>query len=274
MVTAVTAIAHSLNIATINLAQMVGFDNVAALARDAGVTSARATPAMAIGAYSSTPLEMAGAYTVFANGGVKILRRGYNFVDGADGSGHLDAGLFFVGFMRDPHKQFVPLQRALAKSDRMMEYIEHTGSASFAVPPEQFAVTWNVPETAVFLLAMKLPNAREFDAGVHVTAAEADRIPIGLIASNTKPRTRSPHLPQDNPVILCLLVGAANRGFSGMARADLLCEFEMDRFAQSAYARTPTSQRGNSWSIKRGNRPSSLRRSGLRPRIAGEGALL
>jgi deferrochelatase/peroxidase EfeB len=70
-----------------------------------------------------------------ANGGVKILRRGYNFVDGADGAGHLDAGLFFVGFMRDPHKQFVPLQRALAKSDRMMEYIEHTGSASFAVPP-------------------------------------------------------------------------------------------------------------------------------------------
>jgi deferrochelatase/peroxidase EfeB len=70
-----------------------------------------------------------------ANGGVKILRRGYNFVDGADGSGHLDAGLFFVGFMRDPHRQFVPLQRALAKTDRMMEYIEHTGSASFAVPP-------------------------------------------------------------------------------------------------------------------------------------------
>ena len=68
-------------------------------------------------------------------GGVRILRRGYNFVDGSDGRGHLDAGLFFVAFMRDPHAQFVPMQRALAKDDVMMEYIEHTGSAVFACPP-------------------------------------------------------------------------------------------------------------------------------------------
>ncbi len=70
-----------------------------------------------------------------ALGGVKILRRGYNFVDGSDGQGHLDAGLFFLAFMRDPQKQFVPMQRALANNDRLMEYIEHTSSAVFAVPP-------------------------------------------------------------------------------------------------------------------------------------------
>ena len=68
-------------------------------------------------------------------GGVRILRRGYNFIDGSDGLGHLDAGLFFVGFMRDAHKQFVPMQRALAANDEMMEYIEHTGSGLYAVPP-------------------------------------------------------------------------------------------------------------------------------------------
>ena len=68
-------------------------------------------------------------------GGTRILRRGYNFVDGSDGRGHLDAGLFFVAFMRDPQRQFVPMQSALARNDRMMEYIEHTGSAVFAVPP-------------------------------------------------------------------------------------------------------------------------------------------
>jgi deferrochelatase/peroxidase EfeB len=67
-------------------------------------------------------------------GGVKILRRGYNFVDGSDGQGHLNAGLFFLAYMRDPQKQFVPMQRALANSDVMMEYIEHSGSAVFAVP--------------------------------------------------------------------------------------------------------------------------------------------
>jgi deferrochelatase/peroxidase EfeB len=70
-----------------------------------------------------------------ANGGARILRRGYNFVDGADGSGHLDAGLFFLCFARDPHRQFVPMQRALASQDKLMEYVEHTGSGLFAVPP-------------------------------------------------------------------------------------------------------------------------------------------
>ncbi|MHA6796696.1 iron uptake transporter deferrochelatase/peroxidase subunit [Pseudonocardia bannensis] len=68
-------------------------------------------------------------------GGVKILRRGYNFVDGTDGQGHLDAGLFFIAFVRDPATQFVPMQRALSTKDVMMEYLEHTGSAVFACPP-------------------------------------------------------------------------------------------------------------------------------------------
>jgi penicillin-binding protein 1B len=51
---------------------MVGFDQVAALARDAGIKSARGTPSVAIGSYSATPIEMAGAYTVFANNGVHL----------------------------------------------------------------------------------------------------------------------------------------------------------------------------------------------------------
>ncbi|WNV82285.1 iron uptake transporter deferrochelatase/peroxidase subunit [Umezawaea sp. Da 62-37] len=67
--------------------------------------------------------------------GAKILRRGYNFTDGSDGLGHLDAGLFFIGFNRDSRKQFVPMQTALSTKDRMMEYVEHTGSGHFAVPP-------------------------------------------------------------------------------------------------------------------------------------------
>lgn len=71
MVTAVQAIAHSLNIATIGLAEKIGYENVAALARSAGITSARGTPSVAIGTYSATPIDMAGAYTVFANGGVR-----------------------------------------------------------------------------------------------------------------------------------------------------------------------------------------------------------
>ena len=72
MVPAVTAIAHSLNIATINLAQMVGFGNVTQLAHAAGIPNARATPSVAIGTYDATPLDMAGVYTVFANGGIHL----------------------------------------------------------------------------------------------------------------------------------------------------------------------------------------------------------
>jgi penicillin-binding protein 1B len=71
-VTARYALMRSDNNATISLASMVGFDNVAALARDAGIKSARGTPSMAIGTYAATPLDIAGAYTVFANGGVHL----------------------------------------------------------------------------------------------------------------------------------------------------------------------------------------------------------
>jgi deferrochelatase/peroxidase EfeB len=70
-----------------------------------------------------------------AHHGAKLLRRGYNFTDGSDGLGRLDAGLFFVCFNRDPRTQFIPIQNALARHDSMMEYLEHNGSALFACPP-------------------------------------------------------------------------------------------------------------------------------------------
>ncbi|MGA2570965.1 MAG: PBP1A family penicillin-binding protein [Terracidiphilus sp.] len=71
-ITARYALMRSDNNATISLASMIGFDRVAALARDAGIKSAQGTPSMAIGSYDATPLDMAGAYTVFSNGGVHI----------------------------------------------------------------------------------------------------------------------------------------------------------------------------------------------------------
>ncbi|MEU4327941.1 iron uptake transporter deferrochelatase/peroxidase subunit [Nonomuraea dietziae] len=70
-----------------------------------------------------------------SNGGARLLRRGYNYVDGSDGLGRLDAGLFFMSYQRDPHRQFVPVQRALAKNDVLNEYIKHISSGLFAIPP-------------------------------------------------------------------------------------------------------------------------------------------
>ncbi|MFI1399605.1 iron uptake transporter deferrochelatase/peroxidase subunit [Streptomyces sp. NPDC020681] len=69
------------------------------------------------------------------NGGAKMLRRGYSFTDGTDGLGRLDAGLFFLAYQRDVDKGFVPVQRSLAAKDFLNEYIQHVGSALFAVPP-------------------------------------------------------------------------------------------------------------------------------------------
>ncbi|HMK21395.1 MAG TPA: PBP1A family penicillin-binding protein, partial [Terriglobales bacterium] len=66
------ALAMSLNNATVKLAEEVGYDKVADLAKNAGILSVKATPAMALGAYDATPLEMAGAYTSFANDGTRI----------------------------------------------------------------------------------------------------------------------------------------------------------------------------------------------------------
>jgi penicillin-binding protein 1B len=67
------ALAKSMNVATIKVAEMVGYDAVVKLAHQAGINNeVHATPAVALGAYEATPMEMAGAYTVFANKGVYV----------------------------------------------------------------------------------------------------------------------------------------------------------------------------------------------------------
>ncbi len=71
-VTARAALQHSINTATVRLALMVGLDKVVDLAKAAGITDAKPTPSVAIGTYSATPLDMVAAYTVFANGGVRL----------------------------------------------------------------------------------------------------------------------------------------------------------------------------------------------------------
>lgn len=70
------------------------------------------------------------------HGGAKMLRRGYSFTDGMDPrTGRLDAGLFFIAYVRDPESQFVAVQRALGRRDLLNEYIRHNGSGIYAVPP-------------------------------------------------------------------------------------------------------------------------------------------
>jgi penicillin-binding protein 1B len=79
------ALALSLNNATVKVAEEVGYDKVAELARSAGIASVKATPAMALGAYDATPVDMTSAYTSFANGGTRLSPVFVNSVRNAKG---------------------------------------------------------------------------------------------------------------------------------------------------------------------------------------------
>ncbi|HMS36163.1 MAG TPA: iron uptake transporter deferrochelatase/peroxidase subunit [Arachnia sp.] len=68
------------------------------------------------------------------NGGVAMLRRGYNFVDGNDDTGRLDAGLFFIAFVKSPER-FASVHKNMARDDMFVEYLKTTSSTVFLVPP-------------------------------------------------------------------------------------------------------------------------------------------
>ncbi|MBI3471913.1 MAG: transglycosylase domain-containing protein, partial [Candidatus Solibacter usitatus] len=81
------ALAHSINIPTVKVAEMVGYDNVVNLARDAGMNiNIQPTPSVALGAYEVTPVEVSGAYTVFSNGGAWVQPNWITLIRAQDGS--------------------------------------------------------------------------------------------------------------------------------------------------------------------------------------------
>jgi penicillin-binding protein 1B len=86
LVTVREALALSLNVATVNLAQMTGYDKIRDLAIQAGFSpQVEATPAIALGAYETTPLDLAGSYTIFDNGGQYAAPRLISAVKDASG---------------------------------------------------------------------------------------------------------------------------------------------------------------------------------------------
>jgi penicillin-binding protein 1B len=80
------ALAASLNIPAIRLAETVGYAEVQRVSRELGLSRASKLPSSALGAWPATPLEMAGAYTVFPGGGTArrpMVVRGLSDRDGA-----------------------------------------------------------------------------------------------------------------------------------------------------------------------------------------------
>jgi penicillin-binding protein 1B len=123
-VTARYALAMSLNNATVALAQEVGYDKVAELAKSAGVTSVKPTPAMALGAYEATPLDMASAYTVFANSGERVSAILVNSVRNAEGD--------IVTDLKPEYRQVLDTRVAYVMTD-MMQAVINNGLAYSAV---------------------------------------------------------------------------------------------------------------------------------------------
>jgi penicillin-binding protein 1A len=81
-----TALAQSINTVAAKLGQQVGTGVVAATAHRLGVNSTIQTdPSMALGAVEVSPLEMAGAYDAFANGGFRVNPYGIERIRSADG---------------------------------------------------------------------------------------------------------------------------------------------------------------------------------------------
>lgn len=96
-------------------------------------------PDFALGGRGGAPLIDETSHLSLAhpqhNNGVHMLRRGYNYVDGSNQLGRLAAGLFFLAYVTDPLTHYIPMQARMASSDLMAEYLQHTGSGLWAVPP-------------------------------------------------------------------------------------------------------------------------------------------
>src|SRR5262245_1792507 len=85
-VTVRDALVQSKNVVTVEVAQTVGLANVARLAEKAGLTKVQQVLSMALGTAEQTPLQMASAYTAFANGGRRIAPVAVKRVTSKDGS--------------------------------------------------------------------------------------------------------------------------------------------------------------------------------------------
>src|SRR6202034_1809171 len=92
-VTVQDALIHSLNVATVKVAEMIGYQRVVDVARQMGLgNNIQATPAVALGAYEMTPVDVAAGYTVFATNGYRSEPLFLRSVLAADGSVEESAG--------------------------------------------------------------------------------------------------------------------------------------------------------------------------------------
>jgi penicillin-binding protein 1A len=122
------ALAHSVNTVAARLADEVGRDNVAAVARRLGIVSpVNADPAMALGTTLVTPLEMAQAYDTFGNGGYRVAAYGIERI-------RTNGGQVLFQHKAPPYAQAV-LNPPLNEMQRMMRTVMASGTGTHASIP-------------------------------------------------------------------------------------------------------------------------------------------
>ncbi len=122
----------------------------------------------------------------------RILRRGYSFHDGLASDGTFDAGLAFVAYQRDPRRQFITMQTRLAASDALNEYITHTASAIFVIPPGTTAAGF-IGET---LLGSAPARVTVPDPAAELTRPAAPGVVAPIPPAAPAPGAPAPRLPK------------------------------------------------------------------------------
>ena len=86
LITVSEALRRSLNVPTVKVAERIGYGRVAEMAHRMGLNGdIQPFPSIALGSFEVTPIEMAGAYTAFANEGVRVEPRAIHEIRGPDG---------------------------------------------------------------------------------------------------------------------------------------------------------------------------------------------
>ena len=120
-----------MNIATIKVAEMVGYDAVVQFAKKAGLNEdIQATPSVALGSYDTTPSSIAGAYTVFANQGMYVKPNWISLVRAQNGS---------IEYQSKPETRQVLDPRVAYLMVNMLEEVLRSGTAA-AVRAHGFTV--------------------------------------------------------------------------------------------------------------------------------------
>ena len=123
-VTLRAALAHSRNIASINLITQVGPPRIVEIARRAGIRSdLEPAPALGLGASVVTPMEMTAAFGTFANGGIAVTP--YTVTRVEDASGHV-----LEGHLPSEHEAMTPQIAYLVAE--MMKGVVQNGTGQYA----------------------------------------------------------------------------------------------------------------------------------------------